>query len=62
MPLNKMKRHAILHTLSIPERKLRPLNGLLLSHTCSLYYNWQLRAWSSANNGIAIPVQRPNLE
>lgn len=30
MPLNKMKRHAILHTLSIPERKLRPLNWLAL--------------------------------
>ncbi|ELD59341.1 hypothetical protein WKU_02997 [Escherichia coli KTE177] len=30
MPLNKMKRHAILHTLSIPERKLRPLKWLAL--------------------------------
>ncbi len=30
MPLNKMKRHAILHTLSIPERKLRPVKWLAL--------------------------------
>lgn len=30
MPLNKMKRHAILHTLSIPERKLRPVKWLTL--------------------------------
>lgn len=30
MPLNKMKRHAILHTLSIPERKIRPLKWLAL--------------------------------
>lgn len=30
MPLNKMKRHAILHTLSILERKLRPLKWLAL--------------------------------
>lgn len=30
MPLNKMKRHAILYTLSIPERKLRPLKWLAI--------------------------------
>ncbi len=30
MPLNKMKRHATLHTLSIPERKLRPVKWLAL--------------------------------
>ncbi len=30
MPLNKMKRHAILHTLSIHERKLRPVKWLAL--------------------------------
>ncbi len=30
MPLNKIKRHAILHTLSIPERKLRPVKWLAL--------------------------------
>lgn len=30
MPLNKMKRHAILHMLSIPERKLRPVKWLVL--------------------------------
>lgn len=30
MPLNKMKRHAILHTLSIPERKLRSVKWLAL--------------------------------
>lgn len=28
MPLNKIKRHAILHTLSIPERKLRHVKWL----------------------------------
>ena len=30
MPLNKIKCHAILHTLSIPERKLRPVKWLAL--------------------------------
>ena len=30
MPLNIIKRHAILHTLSIPERKLRPVKWLAL--------------------------------
>lgn len=30
MPLNKMKRYAILHTLSITERKLRPVKWLAL--------------------------------
>lgn len=40
MPLNKMKRHAILHTLSIPERKLRPLKWLAL--ISSLLFTLQL--------------------
>ncbi|EMC8600586.1 UNVERIFIED_ORG: hypothetical protein M2382_004187 [Enterobacter sp. BIGb0239] len=40
MPLNKMKRHAILHTLSIPERKLRPVKWLAL--ISSLLFIFQL--------------------
>lgn len=40
MPLNKMKRHAILHTLSIPERKLRRVKWLAL--ISSLLFIFQL--------------------
>lgn len=30
MPPNKIKRYALIHTLSIPERKLRPVKWLTL--------------------------------